>query len=114
MYTQKIKTPIYEPKGKLPEIDELVDTSRFEKLSQEIGKSNIDPKLKLFLRRAATRHYNFDYVKIAEFYAQASPEVQKLMEQSALVIIDFDSAIENGFVMMNKKLMEIRKNEPEA
>ena len=114
MYTQKIKTPIYKPTGKISPLEELVDVSRYDKLSQEIGRADIDPKIKLFLRRAATRHYKFDYVKIAEFYSQALPEVQKLFEQSGLVIIDFDSAIENGFVMMNKKLMEIRKNEPEA
>lgn len=114
MYTQKIKTPIYEPTGKTPPLEELVDASRYDKLSQKISGADIDPKIKLFLRRAATRHYKFDYVKVAEFYAQASPEVQELFEQSGLVIIDFDAAIENGFVMMNKKLMEIRKNEPEA
>ena len=112
MYTQKIKTPIYEPTGEVPMLKELVDTTKYEKLSQEIGKANIDPQVKLFLRRAATRHYKFNYVKIAELYAHSSPEVQELFEQSGLVIIDFDAAIENGFVMMNKKLMEIRKNEP--
>ena len=29
------------------------------------------------------------FARIAEFYAHASPEVQALMEESALVIIDF-------------------------
>lgn len=110
-YTQKIKTPVYEPMGLKPKLEELVDTSVYDKLSAKIGKLNIDQQVKLFLRRAATRHYKFDYVKIAEYYAHAPAEVQELFEQSGLVIIDFDSAIENGFVMMNKKLMEIRKNE---
>lgn len=110
-YTQKIKIPIYEPTGLKPPLEDLVDTSVYDKLSADIGRLDIDQQVKLFLRRAATRHYKFDYVKIAEYYAHAPVEVQELLEKSSLVIIDFDSAIENGFVMMNKKLMGIRKNE---
>lgn len=111
MYTKKIKAPIYEPKGDKPQVSELVDASRYERLSQQISKANIDPEVKNFLRRAATRHYKFDYTKIAEYYAHAPKEVQELFEQSGLVIIDFESAIENGFVLMNKRLMEIRESE---
>ena len=114
MYNQKINTPIYEPKGEKPSLEELVDTSRYNKLSQSIAESEIDPQVKMFLRRAATRHYKFNYEKVAEYYAHAPKEVQQLFEDSGLVIIDFDKAIENGFVMMNKRLMEIRKNEPEV
>lgn len=111
MYTQKIKTPIYVTTGDKPAINELVSTSHYDQLSQSISKADIEPEVKLFLRRSATRHYKFDYVKIAEYYAHASKEVQELFEQSGLVIIDLDAAIENGFVMMNKRLMEIREHE---
>lgn len=114
MYNQKINTPIYEPKGEKPSLEELVDASKYNQLSQSIAQSDIDPEVKAFLRRAAARHYRFDYTKIAEYYAHSPKEVQQLFEESGLVIIDFDKAIENGFVMMNKRLMEIRKNEPEV
>lgn len=114
MYTQKIKTPIYTPTGDKPSISELVDSSAYDKLSSAIAQADIDQEIKMFLRRAATRHYKFDYTKIAEYYAHAPKEVQQLFEDSGLVIIDFDAAIEKGFVMMNKRLMEIRQDEPEA
>lgn len=110
-YTSKIKSPIYKIKGEKPNINKLVDTSKYDKLSQNIGMTNIDPEIKFFLRRAATRHYKFDYAKIAEYYAHAPKEVQELFEQSGLVIIDFESAIKNGFVLMNERLMDIRSNE---
>ena len=67
-----------------------------------------------FLQYAATRHVVFNYQNIAEFYAHADKETQELMERSALVIIDFDKAIENGFVEMSKdisKLYEIDHDE---
>ena len=41
---------------------------------------------------------------IADFYAHSNKEVQDLMEESALVIIDFDKAIENGYVKLSKEL----------
>ena len=55
---------------------------------------------KAFLRLAANRHSVFHYEKIADYYSHASIKMQKLMEKSALVIIDFDKAIEGGFVRL--------------
>ena len=112
IYTKKIKSPIYKIKGEKPKLTELVDASKVEELLKNIEESVVPEGVKNFLRIAATRHYKFDYASIAEYYANSPPNVQELFEQSALVIIDFDQAIENGFVQMNKKLMEIRKNEP--
>ena len=51
----------------------------------------------------------FDYKKIADFYAAADENIQELMEKSALVIIDYDDAIKNGFVRHSEKLEAIAK-----
>lgn len=112
MYTAKIKSPVYEIKGEKPRLVDLVDTTFADKLVEEIDSSIAPEGIKSFLRKAASRHNKFNYAKVAEYYANASPGVQELFEKSGLVIIDFDSAIENGFISMNKQLMEIRKNEP--
>jgi hypothetical protein len=53
---------------------------------------------------AAYRHIIFSFAKIADYYAHSSAEMQELMEQSALVIVDFDKAIEYGFVALNNQL----------
>jgi hypothetical protein len=55
---------------------------------------------------AARRHNVFNYEKIADYYAHSSKEMQELMERSGLVIIDFEKAIQNGYV---KLCDEIRK-----
>lgn len=111
-YTSKIKAPVYEIKGEKPKLTKLVKTEKVDELLKKIDDSVAPSGVKAFLKIAATRHYVFDYASIAEYYANSPPNVQELFEQSALVIVDFDSAIENGFVQMNKRLMDIRKNEP--
>ena len=58
----------------------------------------------MFLKEAAHRHSIFNYTKIADYYAHASKEMQTLMEKSALVIIDFDKAIEYGFVHLQEEI----------
>ncbi len=107
-YSKKIKSPTYEIKGEKPKLSELVNTDKADSLMKEIDKMVAPKGVKDFLHLAATRHYKFNYQKIAEYYANSPPNVQELMENSALVIIDFDDAVANGFVKMSKRLMEIR------
>jgi hypothetical protein len=107
-YTKKIEVPIYEPKGLKPKLEELLDKSKPLELSAKIEASSLSKEEKKFLHIAAYRHAVFDYEKIAEFYAQSSPEFKALAEESALVIIDFNKAIELGFVELTKNLAEAR------
>jgi hypothetical protein len=72
-----------------------------------IKESKLPEKEKQFLMAAASRHIVFNYSKIANFYAHSSKECQELMEDSALVIIDFNKAIENGFVKLSEELNEM-------
>lgn len=103
-YTAKIVAPIYEPKGDKPAIKELYDETKTSELIQEIKSANIPKEVAKFLISAAERHTSFHFARIAEFYCHASPQVQDLMEKSGLVIIDFDKAIEYGFVHMTERL----------
>ena len=103
-YTSKIKIPQYEVQGEQPSLDELYDTDKTDDLIAEISISGVSEAEKQFLIEAAKRHTVFNYRNIAEYYANASEEMQKLMEKSALVIIDFDDAIANGYVKMSKAM----------
>lgn len=100
-YSKRIESPIYEVKGKRPKLTELVDTTKTDALIKQIKDAGLtDKKLERFLIRASYRHLDFSYESIAEYYAHADPVTQGLMEKSALIIIDFDKAVENGFVDM--------------
>ncbi len=103
-YSQKVESPIYEPKNNKPHIQELCDETKTKSLEQEIKASMIPDEEKEFLIKAAKRHLVFNYEKIADYYAHSSAEMQELMEKSGLVIIDFNKAIEYGFVRLCKQI----------
>lgn len=111
-YTSAINIPQYEPSGEETSIYELYDDTLYNELIDEINKSNISEAEKDFLKKAASRHIVFSYKKIADYYAGASQEMQKLMEHSALVIIDVADAIKYGYARLASYLDEVEaKNE---
>ena len=99
-YSAKIESPIYEPKNTKPHIIELFDKSKTHRLIKEIDASSLSYDEKIFLIDAARRHNIFNYEKIADYYSHSSKEMQHLMERSGLVIIDFEDAIEYGYVKL--------------
>lgn len=104
-YTNKVVAPIYRPtKSSVPAISDLYDSNKLVSLLKAIDEADVQQDVKVFLRLAAHRHVVFDYEEIAEFYAHATPEIQDLMEDSALVIIDYGKAIEQGFVKMSQDI----------
>ena len=110
-YTSKINIPQYEIKGLQPNILELINQSKYYELKQKIQQSNVSEEEKKFLYMSATRHLQFNYSLIAEYYAHASKEMQELMEQSALVIIDFEDAIKNGYTQLLDRFKEIEEKD---
>lgn len=105
-YSTKIDAPVYEPKNKKPHPIELVDKSKSQRLIQEIDKSGLSYDEKKFLIDASKRHNVFNYEKIADYYAHSSKEMQHLMERSGLVIIDFEKAIQLGYVKLCEEIKQ--------
>jgi len=103
-YSKKIKAPIYEPKNTKPHLINTFDNTKTKQLIEKINASGLREDEKEFLRIAASRHTVFNYEVIADYYAHSLPEMQQLMEDSALIIIDFDKAIENGFVKLSTEI----------
>ena len=112
-YSHKVEIPQYEPTGECPDIWELVDTAKADSFLEEINESKVSPEEKDFLIKATRRLYEFNYKKVAEYYAQATPEMQELMEHLALVIIDFDNAIAYGYAQLSADLEEMRGEDDE-
>ena len=105
-YSKKIKIPNYEITENKPEIDELYDKNKCMDLMNKIKNSNLDSNLKEFLSFASTRFIEFNYNKIAEYYAHSDKEVQEYFEELILVIIDFNKAIEKGFVDFTERFFD--------
>ena len=112
-YSIKVEVPQYLPKNEKPSLDSLFDIRKYNELMTEINNSNVTDEEKEFLRFAATRHIVFTYSNIADYYAHASKEMQELMEHSALVIIDFDDALANGYIELTDKIYNIVKQSKE-
>jgi ParB-like nuclease family protein len=106
-YSRKIESPVYEPRGEKPPVAELYSNAKAEQLIAEIDAADLPPEVARFLELAAYRHTVFDFARVADFYAHSDAAVQRLMERSALVIIDFNQAIENGFVELTEHLGEL-------
>ena len=110
-YTLKVKIPQYEITGECPEISDMLDSSKADELIQEVEATDIPEERRDFLIQAARRHNVFNYRNIAEYYAHAEPEVQKLFEKSALVIIDVNDAIASGYVQLATDITDIMEGE---
>ena len=110
-YTNKIVAPVYEPKGEKPPLSDLIDHGKTDRLIADIDAAELSDDVKGFLRLAAERHTVFNFRQIAEFYCHADAKLQDLMERSGLVIIDFDKAIEYGFVHLTERLGELADQE---
>ena len=105
-YSRKIEAPIYTPKGDKPRVSSLYDEAKATELKLEIAEADLPADVRKFLIAAADRHTAFDFRNIAEFYAHSDAATQDLMERSALVIIDYDKAIEYGFVELSQAMLK--------
>lgn len=107
-YTSKVNIPQYEPTGDDVSLWECYDTTKADQLIEEIENAPfLSDEQKKFLKISAYRHVVFNYRKIAEYYAKVDGGVQKLMEDSALVIIDYENAIANGYVKLSERLRKM-------
>ena len=110
-YSRAIKIPQYNPSEEVPKLESMLDLEKYSKLIYAINKSNVSEEEKKFLRFAASRHIVFNYALIADYYAHASAEMQGLTDQSALVILDIDDAIANGYVKLSEKMKQLVEEE---
>jgi hypothetical protein len=117
-YTIKREFEKYEPsngEGGAEVVEEdftkLCNSDKVLEFQNKIEALDTSEEIKNFLKATATRFYDFNFKNIAEFYARTTPEIQSIMEELALVIIDYDKALELGFVKLNKRVEELFNSE---
>lgn len=112
VYPRQVEAPVYEQTGDCPDLHELFDEERTQNLVAQIENSpNVPDDVKRFLISAAQRHTTFRFDKIAEYYTHAPAHIQRLFEEQVLVIIDFNKAVELGFVELRKEFQRIYDGE---
>ena len=110
-YSRAIRVPQYEPNNEKPELASTFNLEKYNKLVAKIKKSSVTDEEKAFLQFAASRHIVFNYAKIADYYANSDKEMQSLMEESALIILDMDDAIANGYVKLSERMKQLVEEE---
>jgi hypothetical protein len=113
-YTDKVDAPEYIPRGPKPDVSELYVDEAAQALITAIHRSTVADDEKAFLIAAAMRHVVFNFEKIADYYANSDVESQRLMEDSALVIVDFDKAIQNGYARLSSSLASIYSDDKDS
>lgn len=91
-----VSIPYYEPAEKAPNCSELADLSEVEELNDLITKLEPEDGLEPILRARAAFFAEFDFQKIADYYANADKELQELMKRLGLVIVIPKEAYERG------------------
>ena len=105
-YSQKVDAPTYKPSNVKPNVKDLYNDEKAFNLIEKIKATKLPQAEKDFLMLTAGRHVVLNFQLIADYYAHSDKITQELMENSALVIVDFDNAIANGWVNLSKKLDE--------
>ena len=105
-YTKKIVPPVYEPSSQKPLLSELYQNLQETELLEKIKNTPMEQEEAEFLREAVHRLTRFDYKKIADYYANTeNVGLKAIMEDLALVIIDYDKAIELGYIKLSNDLL---------
>jgi hypothetical protein len=112
-YSKKVDIPTYMPREGRGGLHDCYDPQKYFRLIHRIDKlgDGVSQEEKKFLKLSAGRFIEFNYEAIADHYAKANNEAKGLMEKLALVIIDFDKAIQEGFVQLNDKMKIIYEQE---
>lgn len=101
-YSKKIKLPIFDPKGISVKLEECIDVSKFSEYMDEIElykkEGKIDDIQYNFLKLSATRFLKFNFENIAEYFCNANSDMQKIMQDLALVLIDYDGALKASII----------------
>lgn len=91
-----VSIPYYEPNENKPDIADMADFKDFEELNSVIDGLDAEEGLDKLLRARAAFFVDFDFQKIADYYAHSDKKTQEVMKKLGLVIVIPKEAYEMG------------------
>lgn len=91
-----VSIPYYEPDENKPDVDKLADFRGFDELNSIIDGLDVEDGLEKLLRARAAFFIDFDFQKIADYYAHSDKKTQDIMKKLGLVIVIPKEAYELG------------------
>ena len=101
-----IELPFYTPSEDLPNINDLADVSKTQELKSQIDLLKIDDELKEILKIRASFFTDFNFQKIADYYAQQTDDVKDLFEELGMVILAPKEALKRGFINLKNEITD--------
>ena len=101
-----IELPFYTPSEDLPNVNDLADVSKTKELNSQIDLLKIDDELKEILKIRASFFTDFDFQKIADYYAQQTQDVKNLFEELGMVILAPKEALKRGFINLKNEITD--------
>ena len=91
-----VSIPYYTPAEEAPDMEELWNPEEYNSLVDEINRYKVDKPLADMMRARAAFFADFNFQKIADYYAHADENVKELMRMLGLVIVMPKEAYEKG------------------
>ena len=104
----EVSIPYYTPAEECPDSTELADLSEVDELNSIITKLKPEKGLESLLRARAAFFADFDFQKIADYYAHADKKTQEVMKRLGLVIVMPKEAYELGMCDFRESFDEER------
>jgi len=101
-----IELPFYTPSEDLPNVNDLADVSKTQELNSQIDLLKIDDELKEILKIRASFFTDFNFQKIADYYAQQTDEIKELFEELGMVILAPKEALKRGFINLKNEITD--------
>lgn len=91
-----VSIPYYEPADEAPKPEELWNSEDYDRLVDEINRYKVEKPIADMMRARAAFFADFNFQKIADYYANADENVKELMKMLGLVIVIPREAYERG------------------
>lgn len=101
-----IELPFYKPSEDLPNVNDLARTNTTKELNEKIDSLKIDDELKSILKIRASFFTDFNFQKIADYYAQQTDEVKEVFEDLGMVILAPKEALKRGFIDLKNEITD--------
>ena len=101
-----IQLPFYIPAETEPTINQLANLDKTNELIDKINSLDINEDLKDLLKIRASFFTDFNFQKIADFYAKQTKEIQDIFKDLGMIILAPKEALEKGFIELSDYLIE--------
>jgi hypothetical protein len=101
-----IQLPFYTPSETQPLVSELANLEKRNQLLNKIDLLEIEENLKEILKARASFFTDFNFQKIADYYATQNNDIKEVFKDLGMVVLAPREALEKGFIELSDYVLE--------